>query len=307
MKGIQQDFFRTPHILRMPDSTHGLDEMLLESMDIVQRAIIENQPYAVCLMLSGGDDSITALKVALMLGVRIDYIIHGVTGTGLKDVRKYIHHVADLTGITLIEANAGTAFEDYVKRKGFFGVGASAHSFSYHVLKSAPFEMAISRHIRKGVPGRKILLLNGVRVEESENRADNFGDNPYRERANNIWVNIIHWFTKKQCLELLEAENFKRSPVAIHLGRSGECNCGTMQNEAGRMACGNYDPEWREWMMAIRKYCVAKFGWDINQNPNKKALLEMKAQTDKMDAFMPMCVGCKSTAVVQNVITFNEP
>lgn len=305
MKGIQKDFFREPHILTLPKITHGIDELLLESKDIVQRAIIEHQPYAVCLMLSGGDDSITALKVALMLGVRIDYIIHGVTGTGLKDVRKYIYKVSNLTGIKLIEANAGTAFEDYVKRKVFFGVGSTAHSFSYHILKVNPFDRAISKYIRRNKPGRKILLLNGVRVEESENRADNYGDNPYRELRGNIWVNIIHWFTKKQCLELLNAEKFERSPVAIHLGRSGECNCGTMQNEAGRIACANYDPEWGEWMLAIRKYCIAKFGWDINQNPNKKTMQQIKIDTEMLDAFMPMCVGCKSQSINQNTINFD--
>jgi len=304
MKGVQKDFFREPHVLSMPNETHGMDDLLRESRDIVQRAIIDYQPYAVCLMLSGGDDSITALKVALMLGVRIDYIIHGVTGTGLKDVRKYIHSVSQLTGIKLIEADAGTAFEDYVKRKGFFGVGSTAHSFSYHILKVNPFDRAISKYIRRNKPGRKILLLNGVRVEESENRADNYGDNPYRELRGNIWVNIIHWFTKNNCLELLEAENFPRSPVAIHLGRSSECNCGTMQNEASRIACANYDPEWGEWMMAIRKYCIAKFGWDISQNPNKKTMQEMKVEIDKIDAFMPMCVGCKAQSAIQRLIEF---
>jgi len=245
-------------------------------------------------MLSGGDDSITALKVALMLGVRIDYIIHGVTGTGLKDVRKYVHSVAELCNIKLIEANAGSAFEDYVKRKGFFGVGTTAHSFSYHILKVNPFDRAISKYIRKGVPGRKILLLNGVRVEESDNRADNFGDNPYRETRNNIWVNIIHWFTKKECLTLLEAENFKRSPVAMALGRSGECNCGTMQDEAGRIACSMYDPEWGEWMKSIRRYVIQNFGWDISQNPNKKRMQEIRDEVAKLDTFQPMCVGCKA-------------
>lgn len=306
MKGMQTDFFRAPHILALPDITHGIDDMLRESMDIVQRAIIEHQPYAVCLMLSGGDDSITALKVALMLGVKIDYIIHGVTGTGLKDVRKYVHKVAELCGIKLIEANAGTAFEDYVKRKGFFGVGSSAHSFSYHILKVNPFDRAISKYIRRNKPNRKILLLNGVRVDESENRADNYGDNPYRELRGNIWVNIVHWFSKKQCLDLLEAENFERSPVAIHLGRSGECNCGTMQNEAGRIACANYDPEWGEWMTSIRKYCIAKFGWDISQNPKKAVIAEMNAKTDRLDSFMPMCVGCKAKANRQGLIQFGE-
>jgi hypothetical protein len=297
LKGLQTRVFGDEHILRMPSITHYLDDKLLESQIIVQKAIIDYNPYAVCLMLSGGDDSITALKVALMLGVKIDFIIHGVTGTGLKDVRKYVHSVAALTGIKIIEADAGTAYEDYVKRKGFFGVGKVAHTFSYHILKANAFRHAVSKYIRKGKEGRKILLLNGVRVEESEDRADNYGDNPYRfdpAAPNNIWVNIIHWFLKNDCLHLLEAENFKRSPVAIYLGRSGECNCGTMQDEAGRIACGQYDPEWADWMKRLRKYVIQLFGWDISQNPDKKRMQEIRDEVAKLSTFQPMCTGCKA-------------
>jgi 3'-phosphoadenosine 5'-phosphosulfate sulfotransferase (PAPS reductase)/FAD synthetase len=294
MKSLQKNIFGNEHILTMPPVAHNLDEQLRISMDIVQRAIIDYQPYAVCLMLSGGDDSITALKVALMLGVRIDYIIHGNTGTGLKDVLKYVRKVAEMTGIRLLIADAGNTWEQRVKTKGFFGTGKMAHSFAYHLLKNNPFQTTISRYIRKGIPGRKILLLNGVRVEESDNRADNFGDNVYRIRKGNIWVNIIHWWTKKECLALLDAEHFARSPVAIALGRSGECNCGTMQNEASRLACKEYDPEWGDWMWRVRKYVVAKFGWDIHQTPSKEQLAEIKAAVAKIDNEQIMCTGCKA-------------
>lgn len=202
---MQQKIFQYNRIGSAPT-----DELLKESYEIVNKAIVDNDPYAVCLMLSGGDDSITALQVAIMLGVKIDFIIHGVTGTGLPAVRKYVHSVAERAGIPIIEANAGNAFEDYVMRKGFFGRGKHAHQFSYHVLKNGPFESAIARNITKRIPGRKIILLNGVRVEESENRADNYGENPYTFRKNLIWVNIIHWFTKVQCLDLLQAKFFEK-------------------------------------------------------------------------------------------------
>jgi 3'-phosphoadenosine 5'-phosphosulfate sulfotransferase (PAPS reductase)/FAD synthetase len=265
-----------------------------ESKEIVQRAITEHKPYAIGLMLSGGDDSITALHVAIMLGVKLDFIMHGVTGTGLKDCRKYVHDVADNMSLKLIEADAKDAFEKYVKRKGFFGVGKTAHCYSYHILKTNPFESALSKNIVKGKPNRKVILLNGVRVEESDNRMDNFGEQTERIRKNQIWVNIIHWWSKKECLDLLCSENIKRSPVAVSLGRSGECNCGTMQNEADRIACAEYDKEWGEWMWDLRKYCIQKFGWDIGQNPKKELIDEIKQRTKKMSDFMPMCVGCKA-------------
>lgn len=284
----QQNIFGFKRIGETPG-----DELLKESYEIVNKAIIDHNPYAICLMLSGGDDSITALEVALLLGVKIDFIIHGVTGTGLPAVRKYVNEVARIKNIKLIEANAGHAFENYVRRKGFFGVGKDAHRYSYHVLKSGPFEKIISKHITQGQKGRKILLLNGVRVEESENRADNFGDNPYTFRKNLIWVNIIHWFTKTNCLDLLAQNKVERNPVSIILGRSGECNCGTTQSAADRQAASDFDPAWGKWMDALRKEITAKFGWDIWQNPKKDQLAEVKRISQELSDFMPMCVGCK--------------
>jgi 3'-phosphoadenosine 5'-phosphosulfate sulfotransferase (PAPS reductase)/FAD synthetase len=285
---------------KMPFGRLGLigpspsDSLLKECHEIVRKAIVDTDPYAVCLMLSGGDDSVTALEVALMLGVKIDFIIHGVTGTGLPDVRRYVNKLATAKGITLLEADAGTAFEDYVRRKGFFGRGNDAHKFSYHILKVNPFNAAISKHIRQGKKGRKVILLNGVRVEESENRADNFGDNPYRWLNNNYWVNIIHWLTKVECLDILDDQKIERNPVSIALGRSGECNCGTMQSEADRMAASEFDPVWGEWMSSLRKEIIAKFGWDIGQNPQKDRLEAIKAEASKLSDYMPMCVGCKA-------------
>lgn len=265
---VKRTLFETESLI-LPACSPNLVIRFEESREIVGRAMIDIQPYAVCLMLSGGDDSITALLVALMLGVKIDFIIHGVTGTGLPEVRLYVAEVAAKFKIPILYADAGNAFEEYVLRKGFFGVGTTAHEYSYHILKVNPFDTTISKNIRKAVPGRKLLLLNGVRVEESENRADNFGDNPYRWQKNNYWVNIIHWWTKKECLQLLEECNFQRSPVAIALGRSGECNCGTMQTEADRIAAGAFNPAWGLWMKNLRKTVIKKWGWDIGQTPSK--------------------------------------
>lgn len=289
---IKRNLFET-NTISIPKDHSSLRQQFEESKEIVAKAIIDVNPYAICLMLSGGDDSITALHVALLLGVKIDFVIHGITGTGLPEVKAYVDKVCNLLGMRLIYADAGTAYEDYVRRKGFFGKGNGAHSFAYHILKDHPFRTCISKHIRKGVAGRKIILLNGVRVEESENRADNFGDNPYRWIKNNYWVNIIHWWTKKECLQLLDELNFGRSPVSIALGRSGECNCGTMQNDSDRLMASMFNPEWGAWLANLRREVVRKFGWDINQNPNKQVLEEIKSIAQRA-APMPMCVGCKA-------------
>ena len=154
-------------VLNIPET--NLVERFEESKEIVQKAIYDTDPYAVGVMLSGGTDSLTALQVAIMLGVKIDFIMHGVTGTGLKDCRTFVNQVAAKHNIKLIEADAGTAFEDYVKRKGFFGKGVDAHRYSYHVLKSGPFRKAISKHVRKGKAGRKIIQTANAVSAQAKN------------------------------------------------------------------------------------------------------------------------------------------
>lgn len=296
MLGLQSDLFRTPNIATVPAVTYGLDDLILQSKDIVMEAILRYNPYAIVLMLSGGDDSITALHTALMLGIRIDAIIHGVTGTGLKAVRKYCQETAEKHKIKFIAADAGKAYEEYVDRKGFFGVGDTAHTYSYHILKTNPFDRAISKYLRRGVANRTILLLNGVRIEESGKRAKIYQDKTSKWQGNNLWTNIIHYWEKDDCMQLIEGASIKRNPVAIVLNRSGECNCGTMQNEASRLACSQFDPEWGEWMKRIRKHAIQKHGWDITQNPSKQRMAEIKAASTDIDEFMPMCVGCKAMA-----------
>lgn len=49
---------------------------MLSSREIIEKAIKDYQPYAIGLMLSGGNDSMTALHVARQLGVKIDFIMH---------------------------------------------------------------------------------------------------------------------------------------------------------------------------------------------------------------------------------------
>src|SRR3569832_2185002 len=100
-----------------------MNNLLDTSKEIIDRAIVEYNPYAIVLMLSGGDDSMTALHVAKQLGVKVDFIIHGVTGTGIQQTNDFVKSVAATEKATYIEADAGNSYIDFVLRKGFFGVG----------------------------------------------------------------------------------------------------------------------------------------------------------------------------------------
>jgi 3'-phosphoadenosine 5'-phosphosulfate sulfotransferase (PAPS reductase)/FAD synthetase len=278
-----------------------MNDKLRQSLEIYDEAMTTYQPYAVCLLLSGGDDSRLLERICNELGIKIDLILHGVTGTGIHEARNFVHEVAEKSGFKFAEANAGDAYFKYVMRKGFFGRGVDAHTKSYHVLKAQPFRTAISKNIRHGVKGRYILMLNGVRVDESENRADNLGDKYFNidpAAPKNIWVNMVHWWTTKERDEYLSANNITRNPVSIELGRSGECMCGTMQSMANGLEAAKAFPKWGKWWTDIRKEVVNKFPWDWAQNINRYHLEEMNGQGNllKAEPFMPMCVGCKSKA-----------
>ena len=171
-----------------------IDEKILLSKEIINKAIADYKPYAIVLMLSGGDDSMTALSVAKYLNIPFTHIMHGVTGTGIKETYDFVKTVVNKEDAIYLEANAGDAYINYVMRKGFFGSGMQAHSYSYHVLKIQHFRKAVSHHIRQNKRGRNILFVNGARRSESENRMKTM-QSPYKldpAQNRNIWVNIIN-------------------------------------------------------------------------------------------------------------------
>lgn len=269
--------------------------MLENSREIVQRAISEHNPYAKVALFSGGNDSLLLLEILKELGIKLDFIIHVHTGTGLPQTLEFVRKIGDAHESTYIEASAGKSYENYVLRKGFFGKGVDAHAYAYHVLKAEHLRKAISKYIRQGKRNRKILLFNGVRVEESDNRKYNFGKEeitPEAGRLNDIWVNVIHWWTGEQKDKYLDGNNIERSPVSKELGRSGECMCGTMQGSLDRVAAKKFCPAWGKWLEDLEKAVIEKgFPWKWGENINKYHHMEMNGQ---LNMFQPMCVGCKA-------------
>lgn len=273
--------------------------MLEFSKEIVERAILEYKPKAIVMMFSGGDDSLVAYHVAKELGIKIDFVVHGNTRTGIQDTTDFaINEVARMKDRLLI-ADAGKTYENYVLRKGFFGKGERAHAYSYHLLKANFFNSIISKNLRQGQRNFPILFLNGARRLESERRKKTML-NPIKEdpsQKNNIWVNIINEFDKKDCTDYLEGNGIKRNSVSVNLCRSGECMCGTMQTLGDRTEAGFFYPEWKKWLDSLEKEVMKKFPWSWNDNINKQHLQEMAGQ---LNMFQPLCTGCKIQYESQN-------
>ncbi len=259
------------------------------SRRILAEAIERFNPTHVVSMVSGGLDSAASDQIARELGAKIDFVMHGNTRCGIPQTTEHVRATYGALG-EYVEADAETAYEDYVLRKGFFGVGVGAHGFSYRVLKATPFRKAISKHIRQGKRDVRVLLLNGARKDESENRKQHL--QTYRQdpaSPGNIWVNLIHDWSQEDRDQYLKSRGTPINPVAIQLCRSGECMCGTMQTKQERGEAAAIYPEWGAKLSALEAEvrAIHGFGWGER----------FPTQDDRrqLDLFQPMCTGCTRT------------
>ena len=224
--------------------------------------------------------------IARELGIKIDLVMHGNTRCGIPQTSQFVRDYYGAMG-EYVEADAGTAYEEYVLRKGFFGKGIAAHGFAYRILKATPFRKAVSKHIRQGKRNVRVMLINGARKDESENRQKHL--QPFRRdpaSPNNIWVNAIHNWTQEDRDQYLRDRCTPINPVARELCRSGECMCGTMQTDQERGEAAAIYPEWGKWLSDLEDEArrLHGFGWG-----------EPFPRADKRQAgfdFQPMCKDC---------------
>lgn len=260
--------------------------MKLESSVKILRETVEMfNPTHIVSMVSGGKDSAASDQVARELGINIDFVVHGNTRCGIPETTEFVREAYGKLS-DYIEADAGTSYEDYVLRKGFFGKGISAHSFAYRILKATPFRKVISKAIRQGKRNVRVLLLNGARKDESENRKKHL--QVWRQdpaQKGNIWVNLIHDWTQEDRDTYLDSRSTPINPVAKALCRSGECMCGTMQTKTERIEASVIYPKWGEWLNSLEKEVIEKhgFGWGETFPKKKKEIQE---------DFQPMCKDC---------------
>lgn len=267
-----------------------MSAILSRSAEILRQAIDQFNPTHIVSMVSGGKDSAASDQVARELGAKIDMVMHGNTRCGIPETTEFVRETYGALG-DYVEADAGTAYEDYVLRKGFFGNGRDAHGFAYRVLKATPFRKAVSKHIRQRKRGVRVLLINGARRDESENRQKHL--QVYRQdpaALGNIWVNVIHEWSQEDRDAYLESRCTPINPVAKALCRSGECMCGTMQTKAERTEAAVLYPSWGQWLNELEAEAkrLHGFGWG---DPFPKPRDDRQA-----DLFQPMCKDCLGRA-----------
>lgn len=254
------------------------------SLERMGRVVKEFAPTHVIMTVSGGDDSLAAAEFAREAGVKVDAYLHCRTRTGIRQTTEHVIDYYGGLGPDLIVADAGSAYERYVMRKGFFGVGPGAHAFSYHILKADPMRAAISKNIRKRQRGVRVMLLNGARASESPNRRINLKET--RLDKGNLWVNIIHDWTNGNRDGFIRRRGCQRNPVSVQLCRSGECFCGTQQTKAERAEAAVLYPEFGAYLDDLDRCAKAKFGWGWGEP------MPRPADPNQLDMFQPLCGGC---------------
>lgn len=277
-----------PQLFNLPIAAPPTLERAKElSAQRIERVIAEVRPTHMVMMVSGGRDSAASEEFASEIGLKVDLILHGRTGTGIPETTKHVVDYYGSRGPDFAIADAGDAYESYVMRKGFFGIGRRAHGYAFHVLKAAPFRKAISQHIRKGRRGIRVLLLNGARALESDNRNANLRETRMDPASpNNLWVNLIHDWSSADRDSYLALRETPINPVAVQLCRSGECMCGTMQSKQARGEAAAIYPAWGAWLNDLEARAKAKHGWGWGETK------PTPSDERQFDMFPPMCVGC---------------
>lgn len=278
---VQPEFWK-PEPVRPPTAA------IERSARMIARVAADYQPTHVVAMVSGGRDSAAAYELCAATGVKVDLILHGRTGTGIPETTEFVADHYGNQGPDFAIADAGDAYERYVMRKGFFGVGPSAHTYAYHVLKADPFRAAISRLVRRRRRGQRIMLINGARKSESENRRMNLRET--RLDKGNLWVNICHDWTAGERDQLLAANEVTINPVAVQLCRSGECMCGTMQTLAERAEAAAVYPRWAAWLNDLERAArkLHGFGWG--------EAFPRPEDPRQGDLFQPLCGECEAVS-----------
>lgn len=262
-----------------------MTSLIDESANVLWQFIKKYNPTHTVCMVSGGTDSIATYNFAKECGVKIDAVIHGNTRCGIPQTTDWVRENFGKNE-DYIEADAGTAYEDYVLRKGFFGKGHDAHGFAYRILKAGPFRKVISANFRQRRRGVKVLMLNGARKDESANRKarlERYKTDPAAK--NNMWFNVIHDWSEYDKNLYLEKNKIEINPVAKALCRSGECMCGTQQSDTERFEASLIYPDWGNWLNSLEAEAMRLHGFGWGQNKPKQNKLQS-------DLFMPMCTDC---------------
>jgi len=213
-----------------------LEESLNWGADVLQDALDTYTPNAVFAGLSGGTDSLVATHALHELRDDVG-ALHINTGIGMKRTRQYVRETCDTMGWDLeevhAEKDAGQSYDRLVRGEDSYAggfPGPPSHWVMYQRLKERPLRVAHRRH--KGERGGKIMLVTGIRSDESQVRAG-YQDTVVDVTGGVVWVNLIYHVSAAQKQTYIDTYDLDTNPVADIYGMSGECLCGAF-DECGK-------------------------------------------------------------------------
>ena len=192
-----------------------------QAFAILDRAVDEYGPEAVCIAISGGNDSVVAGRIvskhpATSHALLID------TQTGVQEGQDWTRALVAGWGLDLMVRRSPVSFEDLAARYGMLGRGH--HRVYFNALKGRVFEAVATELAPK--PAQRMVYVSGARRQESANRKRNVipvRHDQHQQRI--VWAAPILDWSVLECRAYLCHEGIEPNPVAQLLHRSGECNC----------------------------------------------------------------------------------
>ena len=211
---------------RFGDIDTPVEDLVDEGLRILMEAKELYKPVKTFVLTSGGNDSTTLMH---LIRPYVDAAVHIRTGIGIPETSEFVREVTASFGLPLIElVTPPEVYRDIVlgeTRKGF--PGPNMHYIAYHRLKSERIRNLQRDYSKRG---ERLLLVSGVRSQESERRMLGVGkfehQAPTSTATRCAWVHpIVHW-TSFEMNTYRSAFGVPRSPVADKIHKSGECLCG---------------------------------------------------------------------------------
>jgi len=188
-------------------------------------AVEKYEPSHVFGLFSGGHDSLCSTSVAAKHHA-FTAAVHINTGIGIEETREFVRETCAENGWPLIEMHPDAkTYRELVAEKGM-PAGPKAHNTTYYWLKQRQVRRLVAEH--KQDRNGRIVLVSGIRLQESERRMSSVMAKPVHRIGAQVWVNPILEWSKTDCNRHMESEGLKRNPVVDLLHRSGECLCGAL-------------------------------------------------------------------------------
>ena len=261
---------------------------------ILQEGIDRFSPVKILLLFSGGHDSLVSTHLSAMWLMRkgLDFTVyHGDTTIGIPQTQEFVISICQKYGwdLTIQQPPAGDQYIDIVKQYGFPGPTKTSHMFMYRRLKERALRSYVTSCKSSKFARQNVLLVSGVRRDESTIRMGYVDEVKKEERSSRVWASPIFWWTEEQCKEYIDKHSLPRNPVKDKLCISGECLCGCYAKPEERSEINAAYPDVGQHLDQLE--AIAKqngHNWNWGQGPSK---WKKKSNSEHP---MFMCVGCES-------------